>query len=102
MGKKHNLQEWLFPLGRELSTKYMGEKENAVSVVERNNCYHVKNSSYIQSYQADRPKLLKKSFNQPTCGLSLPQETKYSYSIACRDVVPTLCQKRSPRDMFWA
>lgn len=51
------------PLERELSTKHMGEKKNAVSVVERNNCYYAKKSSYIQSYQADRPKLLK-SFNQ--------------------------------------
>lgn len=35
MGAKHNLQEWLLPLGTELSTKHMGEKENAVSIVER-------------------------------------------------------------------
>lgn len=49
MGEKHNLKEWLYPLARELSTKHVSEKENAASVVERNNCYHVKNSSYIVS-----------------------------------------------------
>lgn len=35
MHEKCNLQEWLLPLGKELSTKHVGEKENAVSVAEK-------------------------------------------------------------------
>lgn len=52
MGEKHNLQEVPSMEG----TKHVGEKENALSAEERNNCYYVKNSSYILSHKADKPK----------------------------------------------